>query len=277
MSKIEKNISLCAVQLRLKNFLNIDDFLQYIELEVFKKNNVADIYVFPENINFSLLFVKYESLRSYSCRSFYENLVDKFLSMLDLSFIVNYQRLNNQKTIILETFKYLAKKYNCNIITGSFYEKKINGIYNSIYAIDKNGIIIGSASKKDLVGLEKAFRIKSYNQNTVIKFDCAKVGLCVCFDLNDEEFCSKFNCDILVAPSNGWRPFPGYPFDFNKETPQIQRAKENNYAVVRPYCAGWLGPLYFSGRTMIVDKDGDILSQSVTRNKTELLFATIVV
>jgi predicted amidohydrolase len=46
---------------------------------------------------------------------------------------------------------------------------------------------------------------------------------------------------------------------------------------MRPYCAGWLGPLYFSGRTMIVDKDGDILSQSVTRNKTELVFATIVV
>jgi predicted amidohydrolase len=125
--------------------------------------------------------------------------------------------------------------------------------------------------------LEKAFRIKSYNQNTVVEFDCAKVGLCICFDVNDKEFCSKFDCDILVAPSNGWRPFPGYPFDSKKETPQIQRAKENNYVVMRPYCAGWLGPLYFSGRTMIVDKDGDILSQSVTRNKTELVFATIVV
>jgi predicted amidohydrolase len=79
-----------------------------------------------------------------------------------------------------------------------------------------------------------------------------------------------------VAPSNGYRPFPGYPFNFEKETPQIQRAKENNFAIVRPYCAGWLGPLYFSGRTMIVDKDGKVLSQSTTRNQTELVFATIV-
>ena len=270
-------MKVCAVQLNLKNCVNQDQFLRYIESEVFLKNTNADLFVFPENINFSLLFAKYNRLQSKSFRSFYENIVDKFLSILDLSFVFNYQKIDDQKNIILETFKHLAKKYNCNITTGSFYEKKIDGIYNSIYAIDRSGNIIGSASKKDLVGLEKAFRLKSYDQNTVVNFDCAKVGLSVCFDINDKEYCSKFDCDILVAPSNGWRPFPGYPFDSKKETPQIQRAQENNYAVIRPYCAGWLGPLYFAGRTMIVDKDGDILSQSVTRNKTELLFATIVI
>jgi apolipoprotein N-acyltransferase len=78
-----------------------------------------------------------------------------------LSFVFNYQKLDDQKQIILETFKYLAKKYNCNIITGSFYEKKKDGIYNSIFAIERNGNIIGSASKKDLVGLEKALKIVS--------------------------------------------------------------------------------------------------------------------
>jgi predicted amidohydrolase len=276
-AQIKKDIKVCAVQLNLKNCINQDQFLKYIESEVFLKNTNADLFVFPENINFSLLFAKYNIFRSKSFRSFYENLINKFLSILDLSFVFNYQKLDDQKNIILETFVHLAKKYNCNITTGSFYEKKKDGIYNSIYAIDRSGNIIGSSSKKDLVGLEKAFRIKSSNQNTVIEFDCVKVGLSICFDINDKEFCSKFDCDILVAPSNGWRPFPGYPFDSKKETPQIQRAKENNYVVMRPYCAGWLGPLYFSGRTMIVDKDGDILSQSVTRNKTELVFATIVV
>lgn len=267
----------CAVQLNLKNCYNIEQFSRYIEFEVLKNTNNIDLMVFPENINFSLIFSKYNDIKANSFRSFYENFVDKFLSILDLSFIVHNQKLEDQKNIILNTFKYISKKYNCNIVTGSFYEKKIDGIYNSIYAINRSGHIIGSASKKDLVGLEKAFRIKSCNENVIVDFDCARVGMSICFDLNDPEFCSKFDCDILVAPSNGWRPFPGYPFDNKKETPQIQRAQENNYAVIRPYCAGWLGPLYFAGRTMIVDKDGDILSQSVTRNKTELLFATIII
>ena len=270
-------MNICAVQLNLKNCFNLKQFIRFIELELNDQVKEKDLLVFPENINFCLLFAKRNDLASLSFRSFYEILVDNFLSILNLSFVFKYQKLEDQKNIILETFRYLAKKYNCNIVTGSFYEQKSDGIYNVIYAIDRNGNILDSACKKDLVGLEKGLRIKSKAENKVVQFDFAKVGLSVCFDLNDKEYCSKYNCDILVAPSNGYRPFPGYPFDKNKETPQIQRAKENNYCVVRPYCAGWLGPLYFSGRSMIVDKNGDILAESKSRNNTELLIASVVV
>lgn len=266
---------ICAVQLNLKNCYNIEQFTKYLEQEVIKKSTNIDLLVFPENINLSILFARYDNFKSNSFRSFYEKLVDQFLSMLDLSFIVKNQKLDDQKNIILNTFKYLAKKYNCNIITGSFYEKKSDGIYNSIYAIDRNGTILGSASKKDLVGLEKALKIKSEQINKVIDFDFGRVGLSICFDLNDKEYISKYKCDILVAPSNGWRLFPGYPFDPISETPQIERAKENGFAIVRPYCAGWLGPLYFAGRSMIVDKYGNIINKSKTRNKTELLISDI--
>ena len=65
------------------------------------------------------------------------------------------------------------------------------------------------------------------------------------------------------------------PFDPKIETPQIERAKENNFAIIRPYCAGWLGPFYFAGRSMIVDKMGNIISKSKTRNQTELLISDI--
>lgn len=271
------NVKLCAVQLNLKNCSSYNSFLKYIEFEVFSKTEISDLYVFPENINLSLLFAKDQNIESSSVRTFYETLVDKFLSILDLSFVIKYQKLDDQKSIILDTFKYLAKKYNCNIITGSFYEKRIDGVYNVIYAIDRNGNIIDSACKKDLVGIEKGLKIKSKAENKVVNFDFAKVGLSICFDLNDKEYCSKYKCDILVAPSNGFRPFPGYPFDRSKETPQIQRAQENDYIVIRPYCAGWLGPLYFSGRSMIVDKNGDILAESKSRNDTELLITRVII
>ena len=268
-------MKIVAVQLNLKNCNNYKIFYDYIESEVFKiMPENTDLIVFPENINLCLQFVK-NDFNSLNLRTFYERIIDKFISLLNLSFILGIEDLDYQKTIILSTFQSLAKKYNVNIITGSFYNQLQDGIYNSVYAIDRNSFILGCASKKDLVGLEKALKIKSEQINKVIDFDFGRVGLSICFDLNDKEYISKYKCDILVAPSNGWRLFPGYPFDPISETPQIERAKENGLAIVRPYCAGWLGPLYFAGRSMIVDKFGNIINQSKTRNKTELLISDI--
>jgi predicted amidohydrolase len=266
-------MKICAVQLNPKSCRDFNEFYSYL-FEIFEQAKDSDLIVFPENINFCLLNYKSRPL-TLSTKTFIEELFDSFISKINLSFILKKQNLDLQKDVILATFILLADKFKINVITGSFYEKKDDGVYNSIYAIDRNGHVIESQSKKDLVGLEKAFRVKSNNVPKVANFDFGKVGLCICFDLNDPEYCSKFKCDILVAPSNGYRPFPGYPFDFEKETPQIQRAEENNYAVVRPYFAGWMFPLYFQGRTMIVDKFGTIYS-SKTRNKTELVFATII-
>jgi predicted amidohydrolase len=267
-------MKICAVQLNPKSCKIFEDFFNYL-YDIFEQAKSCDLIVFPENINFCLLGYKSRSL-TLSTKTFIEELFDSFISKLNLSFILKKQDLNLQKDVILATFILLANKFNINVITGSFYERKNDGIYNSIYAIDRKGYIIEHTSKKDLVGLEKAFRIKSNNIPKVVQFDFGKVGMCICFDLNDAEYCSKFDCDILVAPSNGYRPFPGYPFNYKKETPQIQRANENKYAVIRPYFAGWMFPLYFQGRTMIVDKNGIIYS-SKTRDKTELLITSIFV
>lgn len=266
-------MKICAVQLHPKSCKEYQEFYSYL-YEIFEKSSDCDLIVFPENINFCLLGYKNE-FKTFSTKTFFEEIFNNLISKLNLSFILRKQNLELQKEVIISSFIRLAVLFNKNVITGSFYERKDDGIYNSIYAINRNGYIIESASKKDLVGLEKAFRVKSSDVNKVAHFDFGTVGMCICFDLNDAEYCSKFNCDILVAPSNGYRPFPGYPFDFKKETPQIQRARENSFAVVRPYFAGWMFPLYFQGRSMIVDKMGNYLC-SKTRNKTELLFSTVI-
>jgi len=268
-------MKICAVQLKPKNCKDYNQFYSYIE-NIFEQAKEQDLLVFPENINFCLLVYKPTPI-SLSAKTFIETLFDKIISKLNLSFLLKKQDLNAQKEAILNCYSILAAKYEINVITGSFYEQKEDGIYNSIYAIDRNGYFLDTASKKDLVGLEKAFKIKSSNSPKVVEFDFGKVGMCVCFDLNDKEYCSKYKCDVLVAPSNGYRPFPGYPFDYKKETPQIQRAIENQYAVVRPYFAGWLGPLYFQGNSMIVDKNGTVISKSKSKDKAELLFSTIIV
>ena len=270
-------MKVAAVQLNLKNCFSKKQFIDYIEKQVFENLLVMpDIICFPENINYCLLFAKKETISSLSIKSSFENAFDRFISKLDLSFIFRFLNIKNQENIILDSMSFLAQKYNCHIVTGTYYEKRSDGIYNSLSIIDNNGEILGTSSKKDLVGFEKALKIKSQLVPVVIKTRLGKIGLCVCFDLNDSEYCSKFKCDVLVAPSNGYRPFPGYPFNYKKETPQIQRVEENKYAVIRPYFAGWMFPLYFQGRTMIVDKNGTIYS-SKTRDKTELLVVTIIV
>jgi predicted amidohydrolase len=266
-------MKICAVQLNPKSCKDFKQFYSYLE-NIFKQAKEQDLLVFPENINFCLLAYK-PILISLSTKTFIESIFDKIISKLNLSFILKKQDLNAQKEVILSCYSILAAKYKTNVITGSFYEQKEDGIYNSIYAIDRNGSFLENASKKDLVGLEKAFKIKSSVVPKVVDFDFGKVGLSVCFDLNDPEYCSKFKCDVLVAPSNGYRPFPGYPFDYKKETPQLQRAEENNYNIVRPYFAGWLGPLYFAGRTMIVDRNGNVVAKSKSLTTTEIVKANL--
>jgi len=120
---------------------------------------IPDIICFPENINYCLLFAKKEKYTSLTVKSSFESLFDKFISKIDLSFVLTILNIKNQENIILDVMSNLAKKYNCHIITGSYYEKRSDGIYNTIAIIDNKGEILGTASKKDLVGFEKALKI----------------------------------------------------------------------------------------------------------------------
>lgn len=269
-----------CIQLNLKHCLSQKSFENYIEKEVFERMLVLpDIICFPENINYCLLFAKQEKYFSLSIKNFFESWFDKIISKLDLSFILRFLNIKNQEKIILQTMSNLAKKHNVHIVTGTYYEKKIDGIYNSMALIDPGGEVIGKASKKYLVGFEKALRLQTQFEPIVLETTLGEIGLCVCYDLNDEYYISKFKKEgalILFAPSNGWRPFPGYPFDYKKETPQIERAKENGMSIVRPYCAGWMFPLYFQGHSQIVDATGKVVASSLTRDKTEILIAELV-
>ena len=273
-------MKVCAVQLNLKHCFSSASFQNYLEKQVFENLLVQpDIICFPENINYCLLFAKQEKYFSLSVKNFFESWFDKIISKLDISLIFRFINIKNQEKIILQTMSNLAKKYNVHLITGTYYEKKFDGIYNSMALIDPEGEVVGKASKKYLVGFEKALKLQTQFEPIVLETRLGEVGLCVCFDLNDEYYISKFKkegANILFAPSNGWRPFPGYPFDYKKETPQIERAKENGFTIVRPYCAGWMFPLYFQGHTQIVDALGNVVAKSATKNNTEVITAELV-
>lgn len=268
----------CAIQLNLKHCADFESFKNYLQREVFDNLLVVpDLLVFPENINFCLLFAKkFETFQSKSFKNFIESSFDKIIRLLDLSFLLRWFDIDNQRTIIISAFSYFAKKYNTNIIVGTYYHTKDGKVYNSVSMIDSLGFFLGEVHKKKLTGFEKALKLGVQDNPVVIDSSVGKIGLSICYDINYPDYVKSI-CDlgaeIIICPSNGWRPFPGYPYDSKKEKPHIDRAKENNVIVIRPYCAGWLFPLYFQGHTEIVDGQGNVVGKSYTKNKTEFVVA----
>jgi predicted amidohydrolase len=266
-------MKICAVQLNLKQCLSYNSFLNYLEKEVFQNlPKDVDLVCFPENINLCLLFAKKQNIQKLGIKTNIEILFDKIISSLDLSFLLRIFNIENQKQIIIDACSFLADKYQVTICTGSYYHKKNGQVYNSVSLVDQNGVI-DEFSKYKLTGFERALKLGYQDYPKVID----DLGICICYDLNDKDFIAEMKNEgakIILAPSNGWRPFPNYPFDKIKERPQVQRAIENKVNIVRPYCSGWLFPFfYFQGHSHIVNYNGITIVESKTRNKTELLFA----
>ncbi len=270
----------CAVQLNLKHCADYSSFVCYLQKEVFDNLLIVpDLLVFPENINLCLLFAKKDkSFETKNFKTFIELAFDKFIRLFDLSFLLRWFDIDNQRFIILRAFSYFAKKYNTNIIVGTYYHSKQGKIYNSVAMIDSFGFFLGEVHKKKLTGFEKALRLGVQENPVVVESSVGNIGLSICYDINYPDYIKsicELGASIVVCPSNGWRPFPGYPFDPKKEKPHIDRAKENNVIVIRPYCAGWLFPLYFQGHTEIVDGNGNLINRSYTYNRTELVIGEI--
>jgi hypothetical protein len=270
----------CAVQLNLKHCADYASFVSYLQKEVFDNLLIVpDLLVFPENINLCLLFAKKDkSFETKNFKTFIELAFDKFIRLFDLSFLLRWFDIDNQRFIILKAFSYFAKKYNTNIIVGTYYHSKQGKIYNSVAMIDSFGFFLGEVHKKKLTGFEKALKLGVQEDSVIVESSVGNIGLSICYDINYPDYIKSIcdlGADIVVCPSNGWRPFPGYPYDPKKEKPHIDRAKENNVIVIRPYCAGWLFPLYFQGHTEIIDGNGNLLNRSYTYNRTELVISEI--
>ena len=276
------NVKICMVQLNLKQEIFGKYFYDYIESEIFQKiDSDTKLVVLPENLNLSLLFAKSNSIKNLSIRNIFEKIVDFLISKLNLKFLLNFFKIEIQKEIILNTMCSLAKKYNVYVASGTYYEKYYNKKFNAFCLIDNQGRIISSYKKYKLLGIEKALGISSCDNPQSIHTNIGRIGLCICYDINDKEYISricKSGVDYLLCPSNGFRLSKNWPFDKVKERPQVQRSQENGIYVIRPYCAGSLWPLfYFQGHSHATDKNGNTIIESQTRENTELLYIDISV
>jgi predicted amidohydrolase len=278
------------IQLSMEQCWTENGFYRYIESYVKEsKAKGAEILVFPEDIGFCIAWVK-ESKRienikqniemeELSIKSDFENFIDWIISKLNLRAMGEWLAQAVISRIVRRVFAILADKYAVVIVSGSIYARKLDGIYAVSYVFDVDGRLVGEFEKHKLVSLEKAWGVKEGRTNKPIKTSLGNIGVCICYDLDDPKFIKLIadnGADFIVAPSGGFRPYPNYPFDFANETPQIQRAKENNIFVLRPYCAGWIFPgLYFQGRTMAVDNTGKVIVESKSKSNGEVIVVDV--
>jgi predicted amidohydrolase len=240
------------------------------------KDQNSDLIVFPEDINLCVLWAKYDQFTVKSIKPVLEYLFEFIVSKLNLSWMTALIATEHQKLIIESTFSYLSKMYSINICSGSYYEKISGNLYNLCSFYDRDGNLIDKRFKYKLVGIEKAWGVKSQYNPVPVLVDDLRVGLAICFDINDPDYIKDMvdnGSEVILVPSNGYRIFPWYPFDETKETPHRQRALENNVPILRPYCCGWLFPgLYFRGSSEIVNKKGLVLAKPSSKDKEQILY-----
>jgi predicted amidohydrolase len=270
-------MKIAIVQLNLNQYRLYNDFFSHMENIIKKaKDNDADLVVFPEDINLCILWTKYDDLSAFTIKPILEHVFEFIISRINLSWMKALIATDKQSKIIENTFSTLAKKYNINICTGTYYQQIKNNLYNICSFYNRNGNLIDKRFKYKLVGIEKAWGVKSVYNPVPVLVDDLKVGLAICFDINDPNYIKDMvinGSEIILVPSNGYRIFPWYPFDESKETPHRQRAMENNVPILRPYCCGWLFPgLYFRGSSEIVNKKGLVLAKPDSKDKEQILY-----
>ncbi|MEK6906153.1 MAG: carbon-nitrogen hydrolase family protein [Nanoarchaeota archaeon] len=149
------------------------------------------------------------------------------------------EKISNYK----KYFQNLAKKYNIDIIPGSFIENNGKKKYNTSYYIDSTGKIISKYRKINLWSSEKK-ELDAGNKICVFNTRYGKVGLIICWDLAFPEVFRKMEekgVKIVICPSYWCYGDAGKGIKYDKNSERkfinslcIDRAFENEIILV--YC-----------------------------------------
>ncbi len=121
------------------------------------------------------------------------------------SFLNAYEDENGGETIA--KVGELARKYNTNIIAGTVIEGVEGKLYNTSFAINRNGEILDKYHKIHLfnyMGGTEGDRITPGDRYVVVDFDFGKVGLGICFDMRYPQHYRKLaqmGAEIIVLPT----------------------------------------------------------------------------
>ena len=189
-----------------------------------------------------------------------------------------------------ETIKFiqnLAKQYKTNIVAGSIARKIKDKMYNTSFAISRNGEIIAKYDKIhlfDYMGGNEGCNITAGSKIVTADFDFAKIGLAICFDLRYPLHFNKLlkeNVDIIVLPACWIVPSEIYHDENSLKYAQDMwvslnrtRAYDNMvYFVVSNQTKDCGNNMYSIGTSMIISPTAEILAKA--ENKECALYSDI--
>jgi len=177
------------------------------------------------------------------------------------AFIETAETIDESKAV--KMLSMIAKKYNVNIIGGSFIRKDNNKYYNSCPVINRLGEIVATYDKNHLFsyyGDNEGYYITKGTNPVMIELDGVKIGLTICFDIRFPEIYRayrKAGADILVNMA-AWGKAKKIPWD-NMTT---SRAVENQSYMVALTQTGLLPDGKENlGHSMIIDFEGKIMDE----------------
>lgn len=289
---MKRFITVAAIQPNAISFGSEIDFYKKIyQLSHIAKESGAEIIVFPEGLSMWLSWCK-ESHRvketyygspvvRLSNVRWMEKISNWFFKRIKLNWFGEWLAQSQHYQIMKRTFSSVAKDLNVVIVAGSIYTRTINGMQNISMVFEKDGTLVGLPGKKYLMPIEESWGFKSSKIIEPVITSAACIGVCICYDLNFKDVVQTLKekgAELICAPSAGWRPYPGYPFDTEKDMPQKERARESGLNIVRPYQCGWMKPgIFFDGRTSIVNESGDVVAESRHTNREEIVISKIVI
>lgn len=161
---------------------------------------------------------------------------------------------------ILQQLKETAQAKNV-IIAGSMPESENNNIYNTLYLIDKNGILAGRYRK---VHLFSPTGENDHFQNGVAPVVCktsvGNIGLMICYDLRFPELCRRLtDMDAQIIIISAQWPSPRVE---HWDTLIKARAIENQVFIAAANRCGQSGNLIFPGHSQIISPWGKELAKA---------------
>ncbi len=156
----------------------------------------------------------------------------------------------------------ISKKYNINIIGGSFITKENDEYFNTCPVLDREGRLVCSYQKNHLYsyyGCAEGSFVSAGNALKMVSLDGVNYGLSICYDIRFPEVYrayAKTGADILINCA-AWGSKKPVPWEMMTKS----RAIENQCYMVALTQSGYIeNDEYNLGQSRLIDYKGDEIS-----------------
>ncbi|MCR8660623.1 carbon-nitrogen family hydrolase [Paenibacillus endoradicis] len=154
-----------------------------------------------------------------------------------------------------------SSEHQVNIVAGSIAESKEDGVFNTIYAFDRNGKVISDYSKLHLFRLmDEEKYLQAGDKLGQLQIDGIDAGMMICYDIRFPELFRRLALDgakVMFVPAQ-W-PNPRL---HHWRTLLMARAIENQMYVIACNRMGTSGESTFFGHSIVIDPWGEIVAEA---------------